>query len=146
MLARGKIIPGPQGWPILGCILEVDPSRLHLSFDKWAMQYGPLLSCKMATKYLVVISCPRLVKKALAENGFSDVLNDRTETSFSKYIMDNAKGVIFDLQNISNMRSCLRFVMKRSVTGAFSKCHIFICGEISTNKDVMPSDETEEHR
>ncbi|KAK3589275.1 hypothetical protein CHS0354_008338 [Potamilus streckersoni] len=94
MLARGKSLPGPHGWPILGCLLEVDPSRLHLSFDKWAKQYGPLLSCKMATKKLVVISCPRLVKKALTEKG-SDVLNDRTETSFSKYVMDNAKGVIF---------------------------------------------------
>ncbi|KAL3870426.1 hypothetical protein ACJMK2_038494 [Sinanodonta woodiana] len=95
MLARGKDIPGPQGWPILGCLLEIDSSRLHISFDKWAKEYGPLMSCKIASKVLVVISCPRLVKKALAEKSCSDVLNDRTETSFSKYIMDNAKGVIF---------------------------------------------------
>ncbi|KAL3870410.1 hypothetical protein ACJMK2_038478 [Sinanodonta woodiana] len=95
MLARVKNLPGPQGWPILGSLLEIDSSRIHISFDKWAKQYGPLMSCNIARNVLVVISCPRLVKKALAEKSCSDVLNDRTETSFSKYIMDNAKGVIF---------------------------------------------------
>ncbi|KAK3589276.1 hypothetical protein CHS0354_008339 [Potamilus streckersoni] len=96
MLSRiAKSPPGPPGWPILGCLLEIDFSRMHDSFDQWAKQYGSLILCKMATKALVVISCPRLVKKGLAEKSCSDVLNDRQDTFVSKYIMDNAKGVLF---------------------------------------------------
>ncbi|KAL3870427.1 hypothetical protein ACJMK2_038495 [Sinanodonta woodiana] len=35
------------------------------------------------------------IKKAFAEKGYSDVLNDRPDTFYAKYIMDDSKGVIF---------------------------------------------------
>ncbi|KAL3870409.1 hypothetical protein ACJMK2_038492 [Sinanodonta woodiana] len=88
-------LPGPSGWPILGSLLDIDTSNLHVSFDKWTNEYGPLFLCKMATKTLVVISSPRLVKQALVEKCCSDVLNDRPDSFFSKYIMDDAMGVVF---------------------------------------------------
>ncbi|KAK3589270.1 hypothetical protein CHS0354_008333 [Potamilus streckersoni] len=86
---------GPSGWPVFGCLFQLEPSRLHFSFDRWAKKYGPLILCKMAATNLFVISCPRLIKKAFAEKGYSDILNDRPDTFFAKYIMDDSKGVVF---------------------------------------------------
>ncbi|KAK3589266.1 hypothetical protein CHS0354_008330 [Potamilus streckersoni] len=90
-----NLAPGPSGWPVVGCLFEIEPGSLHFSFDRWAKKYGPLILCKMAAINLFVISCPRLIKKAFAEKGYSDILNDRQDTFFAKYIMDDSKGVIF---------------------------------------------------
>ncbi|KAL3870431.1 hypothetical protein ACJMK2_038499 [Sinanodonta woodiana] len=87
--------PGPSNWPVFGCLFQLEFSRLHFSFDRWAKKFGPILFCKMASKNVYVISSPRLIKKAFAEKGYSDVLNDRTDTFYAKYIMDDSKGVIF---------------------------------------------------
>ncbi|KAL3870439.1 hypothetical protein ACJMK2_038507 [Sinanodonta woodiana] len=88
-------LPGPKGWPIIGCLFEIEPNRLHFSFDRWANKFGPLMLCRTPTANMVVISCPRMAKKAFTDKSYSNVLNDRPDIFFAKYIMDNAKGVIF---------------------------------------------------
>ncbi|KAL3870413.1 hypothetical protein ACJMK2_038481 [Sinanodonta woodiana] len=87
--------PGPSNWPVFGCLFQLESSRLHFSFDRWAKKFGPIIVCKMASTYVYVISSPRLIKKAFGEKGYSDVLNDRPDTFYAKYIMDDSKGVIF---------------------------------------------------
>ncbi|KAL3870423.1 hypothetical protein ACJMK2_038491 [Sinanodonta woodiana] len=87
--------PGPSNWPVFGCLFQLESSRLHLSFDRWAQKFGPIIHCKMASTNVYVISCPRLIKKAFADKGYSDILNDRPDTFLAKYIMDDSKGVIF---------------------------------------------------
>ncbi|KAK3599438.1 hypothetical protein CHS0354_036454 [Potamilus streckersoni] len=93
--------PGPPGWPILGCLLEIDPSHLHFNLDRWAKKYGPLILFRLATKKMIVMSCPRKVKKALMEKGYSEVLNDRPDSFISKYIMDEANGVLYGKKKTS---------------------------------------------
>ncbi|KAL3870419.1 hypothetical protein ACJMK2_038487 [Sinanodonta woodiana] len=87
--------PGPSNWPVFGCLFQLESSRLHISLDRWAKKFGPLMLCKMGSTNVYVISCPRLMKKAFAEKGYSDILNDRPDTFIAKYIMDDSKGVIF---------------------------------------------------
>ncbi|KAL3870430.1 hypothetical protein ACJMK2_038498 [Sinanodonta woodiana] len=87
--------PGPSNWPVFGCLFQFETNRLHFSFDRWAKKFGPIILCKIASTNVYVISSTRLIKKAFAEKGYSDVLNDRPDTFFAKYIMDDSKGVIF---------------------------------------------------
>ncbi|KAL3870432.1 hypothetical protein ACJMK2_038500 [Sinanodonta woodiana] len=87
--------PGPSNWPVFGCLFQLESDRHHFSFDRWAKKFGPIIRCKIASTNMYVISSTRLIKKAFAEKSYSDVLNDRPDTFYAKYIMDDSKGVLF---------------------------------------------------
>ncbi|MFR9749838.1 cytochrome P450 [Nocardia sp. 004] len=61
-------LPGPSGWPLLGNLPQLLPSRLHRRFDRWADEFGPMYRVNMAGKTLVVVSDPGLNR---------DILRDR---------------------------------------------------------------------
>ncbi|MCY7306834.1 MAG: cytochrome P450 [Rhodoferax sp.] len=50
-----KHLPGPRGWPFVGNLLQLDRSRVHLTVEQWAQQYGSLFQIKLGpTRFLVV--------------------------------------------------------------------------------------------
>jgi len=52
-------LPGPRGVPLLGNMLQLDLSRLHLILERWAAQYGPAYQFRMGTARVVAISEPK---------------------------------------------------------------------------------------
>ena len=42
-----KDLPGPRAWPLVGNALQVNMASVHLDFERWAREFGPLYRMKM---------------------------------------------------------------------------------------------------
>ncbi|KAK5459648.1 hypothetical protein LTS15_003777 [Exophiala xenobiotica] len=69
--------PGPPTIPILGNYHLFPHKDVHLQFQKWAKQYGPIYSIILGTKTLVVLSSANAVKDLLDKK--SGIYSDRQE-------------------------------------------------------------------
>lgn len=57
--------PGPPTLPIIGNLHQLPKDMAFLQFAKWAKDYGPIYSLKMASRTMIVISSRRLVKEIM---------------------------------------------------------------------------------
>ncbi|KAL3849307.1 hypothetical protein ACJIZ3_011189 [Penstemon smallii] len=60
--------PGPPGLPIIGNMLQFDPSNVHICLSNLSKKYGPLVFMKFPSAPMIVISSARLAKEALKDN------------------------------------------------------------------------------
>ena len=60
-----KNLPGPDGLPILGNILQLDLTKLHSILEQWADTHGSLYKFKIARKNVVVVSDANLINEVL---------------------------------------------------------------------------------
>lgn len=60
-------MPGPQGLPLLGNLLQLDLSQLHLILEAWADRYGPMYQFRVAGKQVVAISDTELIQQILRD-------------------------------------------------------------------------------
>jgi cytochrome P450 len=58
-------LPGPKGLPLIGNLLQLDSTRLHLVFEEWARTYGAMYRFRAGPKHGVVVSDPALVEQVL---------------------------------------------------------------------------------
>jgi cytochrome P450/nitrite reductase/ring-hydroxylating ferredoxin subunit len=58
-------LPGPKGLPLLGNLLQLDVTQLHVILERWANTYGPLYLFRIATKPVVAIAEPALIQEVL---------------------------------------------------------------------------------
>ncbi|KAI9111123.1 hypothetical protein K1719_017998 [Acacia pycnantha] len=59
--------PGPQGLPLIGNLLSLDP-ELHKHFSSLSQTYGPILSLRLGAKYCVVVSSPSMARQVLRDH------------------------------------------------------------------------------
>lgn len=64
-------LPGPKGLPIIGNILQIELTKLHLILEQWADSYGQIYKIKLLNKIAVVISNPELIH---------NIMRDRPDT------------------------------------------------------------------
>ncbi|KAI1426463.1 putative cytochrome P450 [Xylaria sp. FL1777] len=69
--------PGPPTFPILGNIHLVPNHDVHLQFQKWAQEYGPVCSVMLGSKTMILLSSDRAVKDILDKR--SAVSSDRMD-------------------------------------------------------------------
>jgi cytochrome P450 len=60
-------LPGPRGWPLVGNALQIEASRIHLIFEDWCRQYGPLFRVRLGRKDMVVVADTSLIAQVLRE-------------------------------------------------------------------------------
>ncbi|PWY76508.1 cytochrome P450 2D18 [Aspergillus sclerotioniger CBS 115572] len=64
--SRGRgLPPGPPCIPLIGNVLQLPTTGIHLKFTEWAKAYGPIFSLKIGSSTTVVINSPPLVKHIL---------------------------------------------------------------------------------
>ncbi|KAL1547481.1 unspecific monooxygenase [Salvia divinorum] len=63
-----KFPPGPPRLPILGNILQLGRNP-HKSMAELAKQYGPLMSLKLGTQFVGVVSSPEMAREILQKQG-----------------------------------------------------------------------------
>jgi cytochrome P450/nitrite reductase/ring-hydroxylating ferredoxin subunit len=64
-------LPGPKGIPVLGNLLQLHPTKLHLTLEEWCREFGPIYTYKLMHRPFVVVADPELV---------SQILRDRPKT------------------------------------------------------------------
>ncbi|SDR39807.1 Cytochrome P450 [Paraburkholderia fungorum] len=60
-------LPGPKGIPLLGNLLQLHPTKLHLTLEEWCREFGPIYTYKLMHRPFVVIADPELVNQILRD-------------------------------------------------------------------------------
>lgn len=63
-------LPGPRRLPVLGNLLQIEPTRMHTQLEDWSAQYGPVYRLKLGKRRAIVIAEHEWV---------STILRDRPE-------------------------------------------------------------------
>lgn len=58
-------LPGPRALPLVGNLLQISPEKLHLTFEAWAEQYGPIYQFRAGKTSGVVVSDPTQIREVL---------------------------------------------------------------------------------
>ncbi|KAF2186414.1 putative cytochrome P450 [Zopfia rhizophila CBS 207.26] len=69
--------PGPPTIPILGNIHQIPKEDVHLQFQKWAQEYGPVYSLMLGSKTMIVLSSDQAIKDLLDRR--SAIYSDRMD-------------------------------------------------------------------
>ena len=69
--------PGPLALPIIGNLHQLPKKDIHLAYQKWAKQYGPIFSLQLGQRTLVVLASGELVRKLIEKRSanYSDRQN-----------------------------------------------------------------------
>ncbi|MGF6935971.1 cytochrome P450/nitrite reductase/ring-hydroxylating ferredoxin subunit [Paraburkholderia sp. UCT70] len=60
-------LPGPKGLPILGNLLQLHPTRLHLTLEEWCRDFGPIYTYRLMHRPFVAIADPNLINQILRD-------------------------------------------------------------------------------
>jgi hypothetical protein len=66
-----RLPPGPWSLPWLGHLLLIDADAPYETLQKLAHKYGPVYSVRLGGLFSVVVSDPKLVRQAFAQEAFS---------------------------------------------------------------------------
>ncbi|KAL0399217.1 UNVERIFIED_CONTAM: cytochrome [Sesamum radiatum] len=64
-LQRARYPPGPPPLPIIGNLHQFGTSNRYINLWRLAKKYGPLMSMKLGSKRVLVVSSPRIAKESL---------------------------------------------------------------------------------
>ncbi|KAG8949193.1 hypothetical protein FRC04_008991 [Tulasnella sp. 424] len=76
--------PGPPTRPIVGNLLDFPISYAHLTFEKWAREYGEIFSLKIANGTIISLNSPQAVRFVLDKKNSST--SNRPELYVLNYI------------------------------------------------------------
>ncbi|KAH7012853.1 cytochrome P450 [Ilyonectria destructans] len=57
--------PGPPTIPLLGNLHQIPKRDLHLQYDRWAKEYGPIYSLKLGSQNVVVLASGEMIKNVV---------------------------------------------------------------------------------
>src|SRR4051812_21990569 len=60
-------LPGPPGLPILGNLLQIDRSRLHLIAEDWRRTYGDYFRFRLGGRQFFVVANPEAIAAVLRD-------------------------------------------------------------------------------
>ena len=107
-------LPGPKGLPLLGNLLELDPIRMHLILEGWAVKYGSTYQFRIGHVRIVVTSDPALVDQ---------VLRNRPETFRRQAKMDAAIRDM-DIEGVFNVEGDAWRSQRKLTVAALSQRHV----------------------
>jgi cytochrome P450/nitrite reductase/ring-hydroxylating ferredoxin subunit len=58
-------LPGPKPLPLVGNLYQLNPTKVHLTLQAWAEQYGPIYRLMLGPRRAVAISDPHLINELL---------------------------------------------------------------------------------
>lgn len=64
---RIRDLPGPRGLPLIGNLLQVDGTRLHLIAEDWSRQYGEYFRFRIAAREFFVVANPETIATVLRD-------------------------------------------------------------------------------
>lgn len=98
--------PGPWSLPIIGDMLRLEPSKIHLQFTEFAQKYGDIFSLRVMGGRVVVVNGYKLMREALVQRG--EDYEDRPSIPLDQDLVGN-KGLV--LSNGYQWRQQRRFAL-----------------------------------
>ncbi|XP_053380243.1 cytochrome P450 2A12-like [Mercenaria mercenaria] len=86
---KGKVTPGPKGFPFIGCVLEVNEYNLYFKLTEYADKYGDIFRFKMFSENIVVLNSQEMIRKAFADDTYKLHFNDRAKMFYGEYFRFN---------------------------------------------------------
>ena len=105
---KGKQLPGPVGWPIIGSALSVNDSNSYKIYSKYAKQYGEIFGVKMLGTNVVCLNSAELIKKAFCDERYKRFFNDRESLFYSEYILYGCQSIAFYKEGFSQVHADMR--------------------------------------
>lgn len=76
-------LSGPQGWPVIGNLLQLKSTRLHLILEDWARQFGAFYKLKVLGHRVLILSDPEIILQVLKARPDNFRRNKALDTVFS---------------------------------------------------------------
>nr|GMD26732.1 cytochrome P450 83B1-like [Ipomoea batatas] len=89
--------PGPPGLPLIGNLHQFDAKNPHLYLTNLAKKYGPVVSLKLGSIPVIVISSARAVKQALKTH--DKTFSGRPEVTSQQKLSYNGLDIVFSQYN-----------------------------------------------
>lgn len=61
-------LPGPRAIPVFGNLLQIESTRLHLQFEQWCEEFGPLLKLQLGKRRVAIVGDHELIATAIVRN------------------------------------------------------------------------------
>ncbi len=107
-----SFIPCPPGIPVLGNMLQVNPSKPRLAFQKWARQYGGVYRIRtIAVGEVVVLSSYDTIHEVLTVNGAA--FSDRPNFFRLKYTIGDMISIKSNVASWRKLRKLSHSYMKQ---------------------------------
>jgi cytochrome P450 len=66
-MRRIQDLPGPRGLPLLGNMLQLDTTSMHLTAEKWSREYGDYFRFRIGPRQILVLANPEAITAALRD-------------------------------------------------------------------------------
>jgi cytochrome P450 len=60
-------LPGPRGWPLVGNLLQIDSTRMHLQLEAWCRELGPFFRLRLGKRQVLIVGDHQATAAALRD-------------------------------------------------------------------------------
>ena len=105
---KGKMLPGPSGWPIIGSALFVNERNSYKIYSEYAKQFGEIFCVNMLGQNVVCLNSAELIKKAFCDEKYKNSFNDRESMFYSEHILFGCQSIAFYKDGFSDAHADMR--------------------------------------
>jgi len=88
---KGRVIPGPPGWPLLGSALDITEQTMPQKCSEYADTYGDIVQVNIFGTNIVLLNSVEVIQKAVFEDPYKEYFNDRPTTFYGEHFLFNNK-------------------------------------------------------
>ncbi|XP_062589393.1 cytochrome P450 1A2-like [Saccostrea cucullata] len=92
--------PGPKEWPIIGSVLDVDISKLHLKLYEWTQLYGDVFQFQLFGQKFVSINSVEILRDLFLKEPNATIASDCPLTFTGKYAYNDYADVGFSSPSV----------------------------------------------
>lgn len=101
---RSSQIPGPNGKPLIGNLLDLNLKSLHIKLFEWSKQYGDIFQFSIFSRKFVVINSSDILREAFLKEPNATIFAARPDLFFAKYFYLNSDVAFSSLDPTWNKR------------------------------------------
>lgn len=112
---KGKNIPGPSGWPLVGSAFEITEQNMPQKCFEYAKEFGPIVKLKLFNTNIVLLNSIELVQKAMNGENYKQFFNDRPGFFYGEHFLFGSQGVIVYKDGFGGVHGELRKILTKGL-------------------------------